>query len=134
MTMLCPSRHSVLLLKLPLFLLVCLAAVLTAEAGGGRPADFKPVTPQPGRFTLFESGQVRPLALSPSGKLLFAANTPDGRLGAATDQQQGEEQGEVGLHHRSPCLGFPGNSARVGKDGNRVISWDGPLFWFPFRG
>ncbi len=33
-----------------------------------------------GAFTLFESGQVRPLALSPSGKLLFAVNTPDNRL------------------------------------------------------
>jgi DNA-binding beta-propeller fold protein YncE len=31
-------------------------------------------------FTLFESGQVRPLALSPNGKLLFAVNTPDNRL------------------------------------------------------
>ncbi|XXX82762.1 hypothetical protein WMF30_30590 [Sorangium sp. So ce134] len=31
-------------------------------------------------FTLFESGQVRPLALSPSGKLLFALNTPDNRV------------------------------------------------------
>src|SRR5215510_6543831 len=31
-------------------------------------------------FTLFESGQVRPLALSPSGKFLFAVNTPDNRL------------------------------------------------------
>ncbi|MCY1014194.1 YncE family protein [Pyxidicoccus sp. MSG2] len=31
-------------------------------------------------FTLFESGQVRPLALSPNGRLLFAANTPDNRL------------------------------------------------------
>ncbi|MCY1018737.1 YncE family protein [Pyxidicoccus sp. MSG2] len=31
-------------------------------------------------FALFESGQVRPLALSPNGKLLFAANTPDNRL------------------------------------------------------
>jgi DNA-binding beta-propeller fold protein YncE len=30
--------------------------------------------------TLFESGQVRPLALAPSGALLFAANTPDNRL------------------------------------------------------
>nr|WP_153825118.1 beta-propeller fold lactonase family protein [Polyangium spumosum] len=29
---------------------------------------------------MFESGQVRPLALSPNGKLLFAANTPDNRL------------------------------------------------------
>ncbi|MBM7118076.1 YncE family protein [Archangium primigenium] len=31
-------------------------------------------------FTLFESGQVRPLALSPNGALLFAVNTPDNRL------------------------------------------------------
>ena len=31
-------------------------------------------------FTLFESGQVRPLALSPSGGLLFAVNTPDNRI------------------------------------------------------
>ncbi|MFY0567742.1 YncE family protein [Archangium lansingense] len=31
-------------------------------------------------FTLFESGQVRPLALSPGGKFLYAVNTPDNRL------------------------------------------------------
>jgi DNA-binding beta-propeller fold protein YncE len=31
-------------------------------------------------YTLFESGQVRPLAMSPSGRILFAANTPDARL------------------------------------------------------
>lgn len=31
-------------------------------------------------YTLFESGQVRPLALSPDGKHLFAVNTPDNRL------------------------------------------------------
>ncbi|HEX3758613.1 MAG TPA: hypothetical protein VHW23_07885, partial [Kofleriaceae bacterium] len=31
-------------------------------------------------FTLFESGQVRPLALSPDGHHLFATNTPDNRL------------------------------------------------------
>jgi YVTN family beta-propeller protein len=31
-------------------------------------------------FTLFESGQVRPLALSPDGTRLFAVNTPDDRL------------------------------------------------------
>ncbi|MEO5725928.1 MAG: beta-propeller fold lactonase family protein, partial [Byssovorax sp.] len=30
--------------------------------------------------TVFESGQVRPLALSPDGKHLFAVNTPDNRL------------------------------------------------------
>jgi YVTN family beta-propeller protein len=31
-------------------------------------------------FVTFESGQVRPLALSPDGNRLFAVNTPDGRL------------------------------------------------------
>ena len=37
-------------------------------------------TAQEKAFTAFESGQVRPLALSPDGKLLFAVNTPDNRL------------------------------------------------------
>ena len=31
-------------------------------------------------FTAFESGQVRPLALSPDGEYLYAVNTPDNRL------------------------------------------------------
>jgi 6-phosphogluconolactonase (cycloisomerase 2 family) len=31
-------------------------------------------------FTTFESGQVRPLALSPDGTTLYAVNAPDGRL------------------------------------------------------
>ncbi|WP_437493968.1 hypothetical protein WME75_21570 [Sorangium sp. So ce1014] len=34
----------------------------------------------PRPYTLFESGQVRPLALSPDGSTLFAVNTPDNRL------------------------------------------------------
>lgn len=33
-----------------------------------------------GDYTLFESGHVRPLALSPDGRRLFAVNTPDNRL------------------------------------------------------
>ena len=33
-----------------------------------------------GSFTTFESGQVRPLALSPDGSRLFAVNTPDDQL------------------------------------------------------
>ena len=37
-------------------------------------------TARPETFTAFESGQVRPLALTPDGKLLFAVNTPDNRL------------------------------------------------------
>ncbi len=36
--------------------------------------------PGTGSFVTFESGQVRPLALSPDGTRLFAVNTPDGRL------------------------------------------------------
>ncbi|HEY1586793.1 MAG TPA: hypothetical protein VGH63_13955, partial [Polyangia bacterium] len=36
--------------------------------------------PASGAYSVFESLQVRPLALSPSGKMLFAANTPDNRL------------------------------------------------------
>jgi YVTN family beta-propeller protein len=38
-----------------------------------------PVSPR-ASFTLFESGQVRPLALSPDKQHLFAVNTPDNRL------------------------------------------------------
>ena len=37
-------------------------------------------TPARGSFVTFESGQVRPLALSPDGSRLFAVNTPDNRL------------------------------------------------------
>jgi DNA-binding beta-propeller fold protein YncE len=40
-------------------------------------------------FTAFESGQVRPLALSPDGKHLFAVNTPDNRLEIFRVQQDG---------------------------------------------
>ncbi|HKQ92608.1 MAG TPA: hypothetical protein VJZ77_18255 [Blastocatellia bacterium] len=36
--------------------------------------------PPTGRFTAFESGQVRPMALSPNGARLFAVNTPDDTL------------------------------------------------------
>src|SRR4051812_22876487 len=39
-----------------------------------------PPTAPSSRFTLFESGQVRPLAMSPDKQHLFAVNTPDNRL------------------------------------------------------
>jgi DNA-binding beta-propeller fold protein YncE len=35
---------------------------------------------QDASFNLFETGQVRPLALSPDGEMLFVVNTPDDRL------------------------------------------------------
>jgi len=53
----------------PTVRLRALAAVLLL-AGAGRSAA----------FTTFETGQVRPLALSPDGTRLFAVNTPDDRL------------------------------------------------------
>src|SRR3954462_12937487 len=73
------ARRSVLSLVIPLSVLAGLVTGLPAGAAAP-PAALKPAKAQTGRFTLFESGQVRPLALSPSGKFLFAANTPDGRL------------------------------------------------------
>src|SRR4029453_12398802 len=60
------------------------AIVLLATAGAARAA-----------FVTFESGQVRPLALSPDGTRLFAVNTPDGRL-EIFDVTAG------GLAHREP--------------------------------
>ena len=71
-------RRFVTSLMVPLSVLACLAAAQPAGAAA-RLADLKSAA-RPGSFTLFESGQVRPLALSPSGKFLFAANTPDNRL------------------------------------------------------
>ncbi len=40
----------------------------------------KPVPQPENNYQLFETLQVRPLALSPNGKYLFAVNTPDNRL------------------------------------------------------
>src|SRR5215468_6402331 len=50
-----------------------------------RPADppgagQHPLSATRSSFTVFESGQVRPLALSPDRHHLFAVNTPDNRL------------------------------------------------------
>src|SRR5262245_57225342 len=50
--------------RLPAALVLALLAAVPASAS----------------FTTFESGQVRPLALSPDGNRLFAVNTPDDRL------------------------------------------------------
>jgi DNA-binding beta-propeller fold protein YncE len=50
----------------------------TSSVSGRRAIRPVPQTENP--YTLFESLQVRPLALSPSGRLLFATNTPDNRL------------------------------------------------------
>ena len=47
----------------------------------GESAQAVRMLPRPANaYTLFETLQTRPLALSPNGKLLFAVNTPDNRL------------------------------------------------------
>jgi DNA-binding beta-propeller fold protein YncE len=50
------------------------------DAGAARHARSAPQSPKTSSFTLFESGQVRPLAMSPDRQHLFAVNTPDNRL------------------------------------------------------
>ncbi|HKY39970.1 MAG TPA: beta-propeller fold lactonase family protein [Polyangiaceae bacterium] len=71
------------------FHLGCASAALLALIGGPSCSAEKPEAPgeqasqlvaKAGAYTLFETLQVRPLALSPDGELLFAANTPDNRL------------------------------------------------------
>ncbi|HEY3570447.1 MAG TPA: hypothetical protein VGP73_21130 [Thermoanaerobaculia bacterium] len=44
------------------------------------PATSRPAKATANSYTLFESGQVRPLAMSPDKRYLFAVNTPDNRL------------------------------------------------------
>ncbi len=68
-----------------LLALVCLPAVGT-RASNASAVD----------FINFESGQVRPLALSPDGTRLYAVNTPDNRLGWFDVTDDGIElRGEV---------------------------------------
>jgi len=50
-----------------------------AERPAAAAAAVAPASPA-SSFTLFESGQVRPLAISPDNERLFAVNTPDNRL------------------------------------------------------
>ncbi|MFO7562636.1 MAG: hypothetical protein R6X02_08320 [Enhygromyxa sp.] len=55
---------------------VAIPVVAAALLFGAMNGEARAETP----FTAFESGQVRPLTLSPDGKRLFAVNTPDNRL------------------------------------------------------
>ena len=63
-----------------------------AGSRGGSSAQCSAVVTAPpflAPFTAFESGQVRPLALSPDGGQLFAVNTPDNRLSIYTVTDEG---------------------------------------------
>ena len=54
--------------------------VLLADVGGAPAALAARPASQPPSYTLFETGPVRPLALAPNRKTLFACNMPDNRL------------------------------------------------------
>jgi DNA-binding beta-propeller fold protein YncE len=69
-------------------MLLAVAAIVTIARPLPEAAATRTPAPR-STFTLFESGQVRPLALSPSGRLLFACNTPDNRLEVFRVHRQG---------------------------------------------
>ncbi len=68
----------------PLIALVAFAFTAALSSDSGPPAGGRlrgtSGSPSSSQYTLFESGQVRPLAMSPDGRHLFAVNTPDNRL------------------------------------------------------
>ncbi len=70
-------QRSYLGLMAPLMACMALAFTPITPALSSAPAKKPPSKPP---YTLFESGQVRPLALSPDKQRLFAVNTPDNRL------------------------------------------------------
>jgi len=73
--------------RLMVSLLAVVAFAFTAALASSRDAS-SPAAAAP-KFTLFESGQVRPLAMSPDRRHLFAVNTPDNRLEVFRIREQG---------------------------------------------
>jgi YVTN family beta-propeller protein len=65
------------------------AAARSEHALAGAPTTPGSQAVNASRFHTFESGQVRPLALSPNGQWLFAVNTPDSRLEIFRVKRQG---------------------------------------------
>src|ERR1044072_7799238 len=87
------AQHSERVLMMWLMVLVAalaLTAALSFAPGTSLPSEASADTEVPSllrssarssrSYTLFESGQVRPLAMSPDRRHLFAVNTPDNRL------------------------------------------------------
>ncbi len=63
-----------------ILLTACSSGSDTASQNASTDSNFKFSTTNPSGFVTFESGQVRPLAMSADGKHLYAVNTPDNRL------------------------------------------------------
>ena len=94
------ARHTVLALGM----LAGISAMFWGHLRGQQASTGGAPSPRASGFTLFESGQVRPLALSPDGSTLFAVNTPDNRLEVFRVT-------ENGLQHRGRS-----EERRVGKE------------------
>ncbi len=76
-------------------------------------------------FILFETGQVRPIALSPNGRLLLAANTPGNRLEVFA-LGDGAVQRKRG--YQASTRQFPRTHQRgIGRSGPRTDRGGGPL-------
>lgn len=72
------------------WLLALICIHLTASAGAETFGP--PLPPESPGFHLFESGHVRPLCLSPSGRFLFAVNTPGNSLHIFQARQDGSRK------------------------------------------
>ncbi len=68
------TKISVIIRSIVVFCCTILSILITPSATARHIQSSAP------SYTLFESGQVRPLALSPDGTHLYALNTPDARL------------------------------------------------------
>ena len=87
--------------------------------GGESTADLKKV-PAGGAFSVFETLQVRPLALSPSGKMLFAANTPDNRLEIFARQRAPSSRRSA--RSSSASSRWPSRRAATTRSGSSITS------------
>jgi len=71
---------SLFLVSFALLLAACSSGSESVPQNTDVKSGYKFTTTTPSGFVAFESGQVRPLAMSVDGKNLFAVNTPDNRL------------------------------------------------------
>jgi DNA-binding beta-propeller fold protein YncE len=77
-----PSNRGFMVLLLAIVAFAFTAALSSAPetSPSGNRSRSPASASSPSPYTLFESGQVRPLAMSPDKRHLFAVNTPDNRL------------------------------------------------------
>jgi len=76
------NKLKIAIIKKTSYLLYSLLAIILVGCGGsgGKKDDTPPPVNNTFKSVLFESGQVRPLAISPDGNTLLAVNTPDNHL------------------------------------------------------